>query len=543
MKPRRSFPSALPLVTAALAAAGVIPAQAQVQTAPPVFVDIDATALPYGAVTVVTNAGTLGGVFQGFSNPVIADSPGAVARGIQFDGTAYMMLLSTLNGPRIAPPEGLVGLNPTRSIEVWAFNPAIADEETLLSWGRRGGPDGSNMSFNYGANSQFGAVGHWGAAGPDIGWNDGGGAPEAGRWHHLAYTYDGTTTRVYADGALANTEVLGAGVINTVANTSIQLATQLEADGTTPTPTLRGSLLIAKARIHDGVLTPAQILNNYNVEKIAFTGPVRLALSPTNQTAVEGSSATFTSQATGDPPVTYQWLRGGAPIAGGTNSSYTLEEVLLSDNNATFALLATNVVNGTGALSTNATLAVTPDVTGPVLVGVAATSQSSLAVLDAVSVAFNEKISIGTANNTGNYTLTGPQGAVAISNARIDAAGRSVLLITAPLVPDASYTLTVNGLRDRSAAGNLIAPNSQSTFIASQFAVTNVGVIGVASTATAVPGGYDVSSAGRDIGGTSDEFGFHARVYVGDFDVQTRLESLDLSDSYSEAGLMARPPT
>src|SRR5262245_19885687 len=242
MTPRRSFPSALTLVTPALADARDIPGRDQLQTAPPVVVDIDAPALPYGAVTVVTNAGTLGGVFQGFSNPVIADSPGAVARGIQFDGTAYMMLVSALNGPRIAPPAGLVGLNPTRSIEVWAFNPTIADEETLLSWGRRGGPDGSNMSFNYGINAQFGAVGHWGAAGPDLGWNNTGGAPAAGQWHHLAYTYDGSTTRVYADGALANSEVLGTGTINTIANTAITLAAQLEADGTTVTPTLRGSL-------------------------------------------------------------------------------------------------------------------------------------------------------------------------------------------------------------------------------------------------------------------------------------------------------------
>ena len=62
-----------------------------------------------------------------------------------------------------------------------------------------------------------------------------GGAPEAKRWHHLVYTYDGTTTRVYADGVQANSEVLGAGAINTHANTSINLATQLDADGVTPT--------------------------------------------------------------------------------------------------------------------------------------------------------------------------------------------------------------------------------------------------------------------------------------------------------------------
>src|SRR6266508_815231 len=155
MKANRRSNASLPLVTAALTAAGFVStAQAQLQTAPPVFVDVDATAAPYGVAVSIPNSGTLGGVFQGFSNPQIADSPGAAARGIQFDGVSYLQLVTAVGGARIAPPAGLVGAAPTRSIEVWAFNPAIADEETLISWGKRGGPDGSNMSFNYGLNAQ-----------------------------------------------------------------------------------------------------------------------------------------------------------------------------------------------------------------------------------------------------------------------------------------------------------------------------------------------------------------------------------------------------
>ncbi len=78
-------------MTAALATAGFIStAQGQVHTAPPLFVDVDATALPYGTVISAPNQGTLGGVFQGFSNPVIANSPGGAARGIEFNGTSYM---------------------------------------------------------------------------------------------------------------------------------------------------------------------------------------------------------------------------------------------------------------------------------------------------------------------------------------------------------------------------------------------------------------------------------------------------------------------
>src|SRR5688500_11828560 len=209
-------------------------AQAQIQSAGTLFVNMDATTAAVGTINVITNRGSLGGVFEarGAAATVprvnIAGSSGA--RGIQFDGGDYMQHAATPGGALVPAPAGVVGLDPTRSIEVWAFNPAIADEETLVSWGRRGGPDGSNMSFNYGANANFGAVGHWGA-GPDLGWNSGGGAPQAGRWHYLVYTYDGTTTRVYANGVLQNSEVLGQFVINTHTNTPICLGTQLDADG------------------------------------------------------------------------------------------------------------------------------------------------------------------------------------------------------------------------------------------------------------------------------------------------------------------------
>ena len=531
----------LPAVSAALAAAGFITsARAQIETAGTLYVQVDATALPFGTATSVTNAGTLGGVFQGFSNPVIAESPGGAARGIQFNGSSYMQLVASVGGARINPPAGLVGASPTRSIEVWAFNPAIDAEETLVAWGRRGGPEGSNMSFNYGNNAMFGAVGHWGSTGPDLGWNDAGGAPSAGQWHHLTYTFDGTTTRVYADGMELNREVLSPGTINTHGNTSILLAAQLEADGTTVTGTLRGSLFIAKVRIHDGVLGAAQIAHNYSEERPLFTGPVKLALSPVDQTAEEGGAATFTAQATGDPPITYQWLRNGLPIAGATSNQYTIEEVSLGDQGVAFAMLATNVVNNTGVVSTGAVLSVTPDVTAPMLLGAASSSQSLLNVLDAVAVSFNEKVSAGTANNVANYVLTGPEGVVTLAGASLDSGGRSVLLTTAPLMPGASYTVTVSGILDRAAAANPIPPGSQASFTAVPFALTNVGNASAGSTVVAVPEGFDLSSAGRDIGGVADEFGFHARIYLGDFDVQARLESLDLSDGYSEAGLIAR---
>jgi hypothetical protein len=127
------------------------------------------------------------------------------------------------------------------------------------------------MSFNYGSDGRWGATGHWGN--PDIGWNNAGGGPQAGKWHHLVYTLDGNVTRVYADGVQSNFEILPIGSINTHTGTAINIGTQLEANGVTPTGALRFSGTIARVRIHDGVLTPAQISNNYDQEKADFIDP------------------------------------------------------------------------------------------------------------------------------------------------------------------------------------------------------------------------------------------------------------------------------
>lgn len=246
-------------------------------TAGELFVDMDAATAAEGTLQSITNRGTLGGFFEarggGATVPKIAFAGGT--KGIQFDGGDYMQLVDSAGGALITAPAGLAGLDPTRSVEVWALNTSVALEETMVSWGKRGGPQGSTVSFGYGTSPFYGAVLHW--VNPDIGWNDAGGAPATRRWHHLVYTYDGTTTRVYTNGVLANMEVLGTGVINTHSNTAINLAAQLEPDGVTPTAAFRGSLTIGRVRIHDGVLSNTAVRDNYNAERHIFLDPPPLS--------------------------------------------------------------------------------------------------------------------------------------------------------------------------------------------------------------------------------------------------------------------------
>ncbi len=252
-------------------------AKAQIQVAGDLFVDLRATDFDAstGIWTTAADCGECVGDFIVEGSPTRVESDEGVVS-VSLNGLTDFF---TLEGET---PVGLTGANPTRSIEVWAFNPTIASEETLVAWGRRGGPDGSNMSFNYGNNPMYGAVGHWGGASMDKGWNADDatpGAPAAGQWHHLAYTYDGESTRVYSDGELVGEESLGFGAIHTHALDDqgnplpIRIGSQNDADGN-PTAGLRGSLNIGQVRIHDGVLDSVEILTNYLLEEQNYPNPI-----------------------------------------------------------------------------------------------------------------------------------------------------------------------------------------------------------------------------------------------------------------------------
>jgi hypothetical protein len=250
----RHFSAYLSLALLAAFGSSAVPrhASAALVTAENLLVDLNASD-PSAGTAAWTNTGSLLGTFTENGNTVLGifgpnDSPG-----VNFDGSsAYRGMLA---------PAGITGAG-TKTIEAWVFNPALNAEETMVSMGKRGGPDGTNLAFNYGNNATFGAVGHWGA--PDMGWN---GNPVAGQWHYLAYTYDGAAARVYADGQLKNTRTFAA---NTAAGTVINLGAQNNAGGGLDLgAALSGAL--GAVRIHDGVLTAAAIQNNFN-EDAAFYG-------------------------------------------------------------------------------------------------------------------------------------------------------------------------------------------------------------------------------------------------------------------------------
>ena len=62
-------------------------------------------------------------------------------------------------------------------------------------------------------------------------------------------------------------------------------------------------------------------------------------------------AATFSVTATGDVPMTYQWLREGMNIPGATSASYTLDPTSGLDNGVTYAVVVLLRIAGTVATS------------------------------------------------------------------------------------------------------------------------------------------------------------------------------------------------
>ena len=180
-----------------------------------------------------------------------------------------------------------------RSVEVWAYNPVLNSEETMVSLGDRGGTR-TDCAFNFSTNAGWGAVTHFN---DDVPWGAMG-FPSANGWHHLVYTYDGNVSvKIYVDGRLWFTDTLG-GVLATPTGDPINIACQ-RASGGGGTPGQYFSGYINAVRVWGGALTASQVQSNY------LFGPWLLPAAPkaiafaavSNVTANAGVTVTITNSA------------------------------------------------------------------------------------------------------------------------------------------------------------------------------------------------------------------------------------------------------
>jgi len=173
---------------------------------------------------------------------------------------------------------------------------------------------------------------------------------------------------------------------------------------------------------------------------------------PRDVTVREGQTATFGVTASGTLPLAFQWARNGVEIPGATNAIFSLSDVQLPDDGATFTVVINNAAGS--ATSQPATLHVVPDVVPPALALATADCASNK-----VTVTFSERVEANTAGEFFNYTISG---GATVQSATALPDGRTVCLFTDPLGPGVTYTLTVENVQDL--AGNVVAPNTAIEF-------------------------------------------------------------------------------
>jgi PKD repeat protein len=103
---------------------------------------------------------------------------------------------------------------------------------------------------------------------------------------------------------------------------------------------------------NDGALDST---NDVIVVSESLTAPV-ITNEPADVTVTEGMTPTFSVEAGGTEPLSYQWQKNGADIAGATQTSYTAPNVTLADDLSTYRCVVTNAAGS--ANSRSAVLAV-----------------------------------------------------------------------------------------------------------------------------------------------------------------------------------------
>ena len=187
------------------------------------------------------------------------------------------------------------------------------------------------------------------------------------------------------------------------------------------------------------------------------TPPV-ITTNPSNQSVVEGQSATFSVGATGAAPLTYQWQKNGVDIAGANSSTYNTPATTSADDGARFRCVVSNAFGNVPSAEATLTVNSQPRITTQPLDRTVAEGELvtfSIAASGSVPLSYQWQkngVNIGLANSS-TYTIANPTLADDQSNYRClvtNAFGSvtsnsAVLTVTAaPTITSHPANLTVN---------------------------------------------------------------------------------------------------
>jgi len=132
------------------------------------------------------------------------------------------------------------------------------------------------------------------------------------------------------------------------------------------------------------ILNNVTIANNGNYDLVAtvgsqsvtsavevitvVAGPPVVIVPPASVTRYAGGTVTLTVSAGGTAPLSYQWLKGGTPVAGATASAYLIQPLKLSDAGG-YSVVVTNAYNSVTSSVGILTVLAVPGSYGPVVMG------------------------------------------------------------------------------------------------------------------------------------------------------------------------------
>ena len=186
----------------------------------------------------------------------------------------------------------------------------------------------------------------------------------------------------------------------------------------------------------------------------ASAGAPSITAQPASQTIAEGASVSFTVGYDGSAPLTLQWLSNNVAIAGATNASYSIARAPFSASGALYKCTVNNAFGS--ATSQPATLTVTADTTPPTLMYVTGARS-----FKGARVWFSEPVDPVSAQTAANYKIEGLTVSSATLVSPAGSAGDNMVdLVTTAQTPAQTYTFTVSGVKDATAAGNTVATST-----------------------------------------------------------------------------------
>jgi len=228
-----------------------------------------------------------------------------------------------------------------------------------------------------------------------------------------------------------------------------------------------------------------------------------LAISrdPADTSVTENTTATFSVEADGARPFSYQWFKNNAAIADATDRTLAVP-VTMSDNGAVFTVRVTGPI---GTLTSKAAkVTVVADKVVPTVVSAASRGNPN-----GVTVTFSKPVADDTAFEPANYSISG---GINVFSAGPGPNDRTVVLTTAGIPDGRALTLTIKDVTDRSAVPNKIAPNPTTVSLnTSQGLLAFLAFNGIPGNSVA-----DLINSPKYRGGQAD-----AVLYMSAFDTRT----------------------